>query len=137
MPRFVMAAIAAVCLSALALGSAHAQGRIQGPSGTEGATECQGGRYVPLTYRAADDTIIYSGCHRNETSVEMPLAGTGAAGVLSTNNGASLPADNSSSGNVAVSGYTRADGTYVAAHMRSAPNSTTADNLSTSSNVNL
>ena len=91
MPRFVMAAIAAVCLSALALGSAHAQGRIQGPSGTEGATECQGGRYVPLTYRAADDTIIYSGCHRDAISVEMPLVGTAAVEETSISYGASLP----------------------------------------------
>lgn len=37
---------------------------------------------------------------------------------------------------VAVKGYTRKDGTYVAPHMRSSPNGTTADNWSTSGNVN-
>lgn len=37
---------------------------------------------------------------------------------------------------VYVSGYTRRDGTYVAPHYRSSPNSTTADNYSTRGNVN-
>lgn len=35
-----------------------------------------------------------------------------------------------------VSGYFRSDGTYVAPHYRSAPNSTTLDNYSTRGNVN-
>lgn len=37
---------------------------------------------------------------------------------------------------VHVNGYTRKDGTYVAPHMRSSPNGTTADNYSTKGNVN-
>lgn len=37
---------------------------------------------------------------------------------------------------VRVRGYTRKDGTYVQSHMRSRPNSTTADNYSTKGNVN-
>lgn len=37
---------------------------------------------------------------------------------------------------VSVSGYTRKDGTYVAPHVRSSPNSTAADNYSTKGNVN-
>lgn len=42
----------------------------------------------------------------------------------------------SSSNPVYVSGHTRKDGTYVAPHYRSAPNSTKADNWSTKGNVN-
>jgi hypothetical protein len=38
--------------------------------------------------------------------------------------------------NVHVRGYTRRDGSYVAPHMRSAPNSTTQDNWTTRGNVN-
>jgi hypothetical protein len=38
--------------------------------------------------------------------------------------------------NVSVKGYTRADGTYVAPHMRSSPNGTVSDNWSTKGNVN-
>jgi hypothetical protein len=45
-------------------------------------------------------------------------------------------AKESSSGAVSVRGYTRADGTYVAPHMRSAPNGTAADNWRTKGNVN-
>jgi len=37
---------------------------------------------------------------------------------------------------VAVKGYYRKDGTYVAPHMRSSPNGTTSDNWSTYGNVN-
>jgi len=37
---------------------------------------------------------------------------------------------------VRVRGYNRADGTYVAPHTRTAPNSTTTDNWSTRPNVN-
>lgn len=37
---------------------------------------------------------------------------------------------------VKVRGYTKADGTYVAPHYRSSPNSTTLDNYSTRGNVN-
>ena len=37
---------------------------------------------------------------------------------------------------VNVKGYTRKDGTYVAPHVRSSPNSTKADNYSTKGNVN-
>ena len=37
---------------------------------------------------------------------------------------------------VHVKGYTRKDGTYVAPHVRSSPNSTNADNWSTKGNVN-
>lgn len=37
---------------------------------------------------------------------------------------------------VSVRGYTRKDGTYVAPHMRSSPNSTTSDNYSTKGNTN-
>lgn len=44
--------------------------------------------------------------------------------------GASLAQD------VHVRGYFRSDGTYVAPHWRSAPNSTTRDNWSTKGNVN-
>lgn len=35
-----------------------------------------------------------------------------------------------------VKGYIRSDGTYVAPHVRSAPNRTTLDNYSTQGNVN-
>jgi hypothetical protein len=35
-----------------------------------------------------------------------------------------------------VKGYTRSNGTYVAPHYRSSPNSTTVDNYSTKGNVN-
>lgn len=35
-----------------------------------------------------------------------------------------------------VRGYTKRDGTYVAPHYRSSPNSTTSDNWSTRGNVN-
>ena len=41
-----------------------------------------------------------------------------------------------SSAQVRVRGYTRKDGTYVAPHYRSSPNSTKADNWSTKGNVN-
>ncbi len=41
-----------------------------------------------------------------------------------------------SSGDTYVRGYTRSDGTYVAPHYRSNPNSTQADNWSTIGNVN-
>jgi hypothetical protein len=37
---------------------------------------------------------------------------------------------------VKVRGYTRSDGTYVAPHYRSSPNSTRLDNYSTRGNVN-
>ncbi len=37
---------------------------------------------------------------------------------------------------VPVRGYTRKDGTYVAPHVRTAPNSTKSDNYSTKGNVN-
>ena len=37
---------------------------------------------------------------------------------------------------VHVRGYVRKDGTYVAPHVRSAPNNTTLDNYSTKGNVN-
>lgn len=37
---------------------------------------------------------------------------------------------------VAVRGYVKKDGTYVAPHYRSSPNSTTYDNYSTRGNVN-
>lgn len=37
---------------------------------------------------------------------------------------------------VYVNGYTKSNGTYVAPHMRSSPNSTTADNYSTKGNIN-
>lgn len=37
---------------------------------------------------------------------------------------------------VQVRGYTRADGTYVAPHTRSSPNSTTSDNYSSPGNYN-
>jgi hypothetical protein len=40
------------------------------------------------------------------------------------------------SAQVHVRGYTRSDGTYVAPHYRSSPNSTTSDNYSTRGNVN-
>jgi hypothetical protein len=40
------------------------------------------------------------------------------------------------SAQVHVSGYTKKDGTYVAPHQRTAPNSTKADNYSTQGNVN-
>lgn len=36
----------------------------------------------------------------------------------------------------AVRGYTRSDGTYVAPHYRSAPNSSRMDNYSTQGNIN-
>jgi opacity protein-like surface antigen len=39
-------------------------------------------------------------------------------------------------GDVYVRGYTKKDGTYVAPHYRSSPNSTTSDNWSTQGNVN-
>ena len=41
-----------------------------------------------------------------------------------------------SGGVVHVNGYTRKDGTYVAPYVRTAPNSTKADNWSTQGNVN-
>jgi hypothetical protein len=37
---------------------------------------------------------------------------------------------------VHVNGYTKKDGTYVAPHQRTAPNTTTLDNYSTKGNVN-
>jgi len=40
------------------------------------------------------------------------------------------------SAQVYVRGYTRSDGTYVAPHYRSSPNSTTLDNYSTRGNLN-
>ena len=40
------------------------------------------------------------------------------------------------SAQVHVNGYTRSDGTYVAPHYRSSPNSTVNDNWSTRPNVN-
>lgn len=45
-------------------------------------------------------------------------------------------AKGNSGGNVQVDGYFRKDGTYVAPHYRSAPNSTPWDNWSTKGNVN-
>lgn len=47
-----------------------------------------------------------------------------------------LVATASASAQVHVRGYTKKDGTYVAPHMRSSPNSTTLDNYSTKGNVN-
>jgi hypothetical protein len=41
-----------------------------------------------------------------------------------------------SKGDVSVKGYTRADGTYVAPHMRSAPDGVTSNNWTTKGNVN-
>jgi hypothetical protein len=41
-----------------------------------------------------------------------------------------LVAAGSASAQVSVRGYTRSDGTYVAPHIRTSPNSTTADNYS-------
>lgn len=40
------------------------------------------------------------------------------------------------SAQVRVKGYIRSDGTYVAPHVRSAPNNTTNDNWSTKPNIN-
>ena len=40
------------------------------------------------------------------------------------------------SAQVHVKGYTRSDGTYVAPHYRSSPNTTTNDNWTTQGNVN-
>ena len=40
------------------------------------------------------------------------------------------------SAQVRVNGYTKKDGTYVAPHYRSSPNSSTSDNYSTKGNVN-
>jgi hypothetical protein len=40
------------------------------------------------------------------------------------------------SAQVHVKGYTKKDGTYVAPHERTAPNSTKADNYSTQGNIN-
>jgi hypothetical protein len=40
------------------------------------------------------------------------------------------------SAQVHVNGYTKKDGTYVAPHQRTAPNSTKSDNYSTQGNVN-
>lgn len=40
------------------------------------------------------------------------------------------------SAQVYVNGYTRSDGTYVAGHYRSSPNSTKLDNYSTKGNIN-
>jgi hypothetical protein len=47
-----------------------------------------------------------------------------------------LLATATASAQVHVRGYTKKDGTYVAPHMRSSPNSTTLDNYSTKGNVN-
>ena len=47
-----------------------------------------------------------------------------------------LVATASASAQVHVRGYTKKDGTYVAPHERSSPNSTTLDNYSTKGNVN-
>jgi hypothetical protein len=47
-----------------------------------------------------------------------------------------LLATATTSAQVHVRGYTKKDGTYVAPHMRSSPNSTTLDNYSTKGNVN-
>lgn len=41
-----------------------------------------------------------------------------------------------STGSHSVSGYTRQDGTYVAPHMQTNPNSTRNDNWSTRGNIN-
>lgn len=47
-----------------------------------------------------------------------------------------VPQSGTNPHNVQVSGYTRANGTYVATHNRTAPNSTKTDNYSYSGNVN-
>lgn len=50
-----------------------------------------------------------------------------------------IPSINSSNTNpshVEVDGYSKSNGTYVVPHMRTAPNSTTSDNFSTSPNIN-
>jgi hypothetical protein len=46
------------------------------------------------------------------------------------------PASDYSPGTVSVRGYTRKDGTYVAPHVRTAPNKSKLDNWSTKGNVN-
>ncbi|RQO68221.1 hypothetical protein DBR44_16235 [Aquitalea sp. FJL05] len=48
----------------------------------------------------------------------------------------SSPSAYGSTGSHSVSGYTRQDGTYVAPHMQTNPNSTKNDNWSTRGNVN-
>lgn len=50
--------------------------------------------------------------------------------------GTTIVMSSSLSAQVHVNGYTKRDGTYVAPHYRSSPNSTTADNYSTTGNVN-
>jgi hypothetical protein len=49
---------------------------------------------------------------------------------------ATLIVPSTASAQVRVKGYTKSDGTYVAPHYRSSPNSTTSDNYSTVGNVN-
>jgi hypothetical protein len=49
---------------------------------------------------------------------------------------AALAFGSAASAQTHVRGYTRSDGTYVAPHYRSSPNSTTSDNYSTRGNVN-
>lgn len=56
--------------------------------------------------------------------------------IFSTALAAPSKSSGSSGGTVHVNGYTRKDGTYVAPHERTAPNSTKNDNWSTKGNVN-
>lgn len=58
------------------------------------------------------------------------FAGIAACAFIVAGSTAAIAADHY------VSGYTKADGTYVAPHYQTNPNSTTSDNYSTRGNVN-
>jgi hypothetical protein len=74
----------------------------------------------------------------NPTVRRIVTAAAGLALALSVNFATTPPVVAAScyGDDVAVSGYYRSNGTYVAPYCRTRPNSTTADNYSTRGNVN-
>lgn len=68
--------------------------------------------------------------HPRETQMKAAFSALGCFALVVTFLGNSAVAD------VSVRGHFRKEGTYVAQHMRSSPNSTTLDNWSTKGNVN-
>ena len=73
---------------------------------------------------------------RTGTDSKSDKGGTYMRRLLLAASAASLLVPSLASAQVYVQGYTRNDGTYVAPHYRSSPNSSTYDNYSTRGNVN-
>jgi hypothetical protein len=90
--------------------------------------------FTRMKLRAISGTILMSLCLASPLFAQK---GAGRGGSSrSSSRSAKSSKGTSSSGVVHVRGYTRKDGTYVAAHDRTAPNDTKLDNWSTKGNIN-